>query len=48
MSVILAVLYYVLPALFIIWFMVNIVSAQRERNKILQEISAKLDQRKEQ
>ena len=28
---------------FIIWFCVNLINAQRERNQVLKEISSKLD-----
>lgn len=34
MDVVAAFIVYVIPALFIIWFMINIVSAQRERNLV--------------
>lgn len=43
LDMIIAFIFYVIPALFIIWFMVSIVSAQRERNAILREIVEKLD-----
>lgn len=43
MTFLISLLFYVVPALIILWFMVNIVSSQRERNKILREISEKLD-----
>ncbi|SOC06083.1 hypothetical protein SAMN05880501_104183 [Ureibacillus xyleni] len=43
MEIVVAFIFYVIPALFIIWFMVSIVSAQRERNTILREIVEKLE-----
>ncbi|MGE7667827.1 hypothetical protein ACQKMN_19200 [Ureibacillus composti] len=43
MTYLISLLFYVVPALILLWFMVNIVSSQRERNKILREIAEKLD-----
>jgi hypothetical protein len=42
MGIIAALIFYVIPALFIIWFIVNMVSLQRERNAILREILEQL------
>ena len=47
MTIIIAYIFYVITALVAIWFMVNIVSAQRERNALLREIVEKLDKNKE-
>jgi uncharacterized membrane protein YraQ (UPF0718 family) len=38
MSIFVSVLFYVVPALMIIWFMVSVVSALRRKNKILEAI----------
>ncbi|WP_199677357.1 hypothetical protein [Lysinibacillus yapensis] len=43
MDIVAAFIFYVIPALFIIWFMVNMVSAQRERNALLKELIAKIE-----
>ncbi len=37
-GIIVSFIFYVIPALFIIWFIVNLVSLQRERNAILKEM----------
>ncbi|MED3660861.1 hypothetical protein NST62_06095 [Ureibacillus sp. FSL K6-8385] len=42
MEIIASVLFYVIPASFIIWFMVNIVSSLRRNNKILEAILEEL------
>ncbi|MBB5150547.1 MULTISPECIES: hypothetical protein [Ureibacillus] len=38
MTIIVSILFYVIPALLIIWFMVSVVSALRHKNKILEAI----------
>lgn len=42
MSIIAVILFYLVPASIIIWFMVSIVSAQRRRNRILEQILEEL------
>jgi len=42
LEIIASVLFYVIPASFIIWFMVNIVSSLRRNNKILEAILEEL------
>lgn len=37
-TIIVSILFYVIPALLIIWFMVSVVSALRHKNKILEAI----------
>lgn len=46
MEIIASLIFYVTPALFIIWFIVNMVSLQRERNAILREILEQLTDEK--
>ncbi len=38
MTYLIASIIYVIPALIIIWFMISVVSAQRQRNEILHHI----------
>ncbi|MFC5559008.1 hypothetical protein ACFPN4_07765 [Ureibacillus thermophilus] len=47
MSIIVSVLFYVIPALMIIWFMVSIVSALRRKNKLLEGILEELKKKNE-
>jgi len=37
------ILFYIIPVLFIIWFLIKYLQSQNERNMILKEISRKLD-----
>ncbi|MGE7835261.1 hypothetical protein [Viridibacillus arvi] len=36
-------LFYILPIVFIIWFAVNMVKLQKEKNEILRTIAKRLD-----
>lgn len=45
-SIVASILFYVIPASIIIWFMVSVVSAQRRRNRILEQILEELKNRK--
>lgn len=36
-------IFYGVPIAFILWFMISVVSALREKNKLLREIIKKLD-----
>ncbi|MFJ7698928.1 hypothetical protein [Lysinibacillus fusiformis] len=40
---IISLLIYLVPVLFVIWFMTKSISLQKERNNILRNISNKLD-----
>lgn len=42
MAIVATILFYFIPASIIIWFMVSVVSAQRRRNRILEEILVEL------
>lgn len=42
MSIIVSILFYVIPALIVIWFMVSVVSALRRKNRILEAILEEL------
>ncbi|WP_180955321.1 hypothetical protein [Peribacillus deserti] len=39
----LTLLFYIAPVIFIIWFLVRMIRLQEEKNKILRNISEKLD-----
>lgn len=39
-----SIFFYLVPIIFIIWFLVKFINIQQERNKILHSISEKLDQ----
>ncbi|MFB7303218.1 hypothetical protein [Heyndrickxia sporothermodurans] len=41
----LAILFYVVPIVFVIWFLLRFIKLQQERNDILRSILKKLDQR---
>jgi flagellar biogenesis protein FliO len=40
---ILSILFYLGPVLFVIWFLIKFLNIQQEKNKILSNISDKLD-----
>lgn len=40
---ILGFLYYIVPIVFIIWFLINFLKIQKEKNLILRDISDKID-----
>ena len=43
LSPIIAILFYIAPVVFVIWFMIKLLKIQQEKNKILRTISDKLD-----
>ncbi|WP_197028413.1 hypothetical protein [Bacillus sp. EB01] len=42
---ILALIFYIVPIVFIIWYMLKFLKVQQERNSILKTISEKLDRK---
>ena len=40
---ILVILFYLIPTVFVVWFLISFLKTQKERNNILREISRKLD-----
>jgi hypothetical protein len=43
----LGILFYLIPTVFVVWFLISFLKTQRERNNILREISEKLEDTKE-
>lgn len=43
LPVIISFLYYIVPIVFIIWFLINFLKIQKEKNLILRDISDKID-----
>ncbi|MGE7602518.1 hypothetical protein ACQKL5_08395 [Peribacillus sp. NPDC097675] len=39
-------LFYLIPIVFIAWFLISFIKTQKERNSLLREISLKLDKNK--
>ena len=39
----LGILFYLIPTVFVVWFLISFLKTQKERNNILGEISGKLD-----
>ena len=39
----LAILFYLIPTVFVVWFLISFLKTQKEKNNILREISGKLD-----
>lgn len=39
----LGILFYLIPTVFVVWFLISFLKTQKERNNILREISEKLD-----
>lgn len=43
----LGILFYLIPTVFVVWFLISFLKTQKERNNILREISEKLEDTKE-
>ena len=39
----LGILFYLIPTVFVVWFLISFLKTQKERNNILREISEKLE-----
>ncbi|BDH61768.1 hypothetical protein MTP04_18980 [Lysinibacillus sp. PLM2] len=46
MFILISMLFYIVPVLIVLWFMISVVSALRENNEILRELINKIEEKK--
>ncbi|WP_156962306.1 hypothetical protein [Ureibacillus massiliensis] len=46
MVILITMLFYIVPVLIVLWFMISVVSALRENNEILRELINKIEEKK--
>ncbi len=44
--ILITMLFYIVPVLIVLWFMISVVSALRENNEILRELINKIEEKK--